>query len=420
MALIDERGRVLGRVNLIDAGVGVLVIALATGVYVGYRLLRLPAAPVVVKVEPEVQPGGDGRRLALRGRNFLPFMRVFIQRAGNSATAIHELHPEQATARIDQYTLVNGTQAQLFVESPQVAEVRLPKEMGVGVYDLVFYNETQQVGLKEAAFRLTEPPPPPPPPPSAPRASVRVYGAFVAIDSAHPPRLEAGQALPSGQAESWAHVLEVQPPRPETALVRSPTSDFPARVEGRMQVPAVLRLKCVVTGLLCNTPGGNVSVGNPFSIQVGDRTLQFIVDDMGPDAVEVVRQAIVEVRFFTKVEIANLVRPNDTDRSKLPANSRYRRAAVLQSRGAANEFQSTVGLALAENAQSLQIQDKGVAFNAKLSMPLMELPTGWYYRGQPIKAGANIQFETVDYTVRGMVLGMTLSHAKAPNRSATP
>jgi hypothetical protein len=417
MALIDERGRLLGRINLIDAVAGVLMLALVAGVYVGYRLLRLPSAPIVEKVEPAVQAGGDGRRLSLRGRNFLPFMRVFIQRSGQSAKPLHDV---SRLERADEYTLVNFSQAKFLVESPLVAEVRLPDQLGPGTYDLVFYNETQQVAVMPAAFRLTDPPPPPPPPPSAPTANVRLYGAFVAIDRANPPKLGIGTQLPTGAAKPWAEVIEVQAPRPETALVRSPTADFPAQVEGRMQVPAVLRVRCVVVGLFCGIPPGNVAVGTPIPVQVGDRTLTFTVDDIGPDAVDVVRQAMIDVRFFAKPEIARLVRVSDVDRSKSPANARRNGSATMQSRTATQEFTVNVSGSLPDAGQSFQIPDKVVAFNATLSVPLMQLPSGWFYKGQAVKAGATLAFETSDYIIRGMILNITFPDAKLRNRSATP
>lgn len=416
MTLIDERGRLFGRVNLIDAGVGLLIVVIGAGVFVGYRLLRLPVAPVVLKVEPDVQRGGGtNMRISLRGRNFLPYMRVFVQRTGESAKALKKLDPN--SSGLDQFVLMNYSRGRFFAESPQVAELWLPDGLGAGSYDLVFYNETQLVAVKEAAFKLTDPPPPPPPPPSAPRASIRAYGAFIAVDRANPPRLVPGVRLPTGEAEPWAEILEVQPPRPETALVRTPAGDFPAEVNTRTQVPAVLRVHCAVEVLNCGVPGANIIVGNTYPIQVGDKTVNFYVQDMGPDAAEVVREAMVDVRFFTKPEIAKLVHPSDADLSKVPATTRMRRSAVLRSRSAAEASSATLNQS--DGQQSFQMAGQVVAFTAKLAMPLMQTPTGWFYRGQPIKAGNNLTFETSDYSIRGMILGVDFGSASPSKRSAT-
>ncbi len=416
MALIDERGRLFGRVNLIDAGVGLLVVLMGAGVFVGYRLLRLPVAPVVARVEPATQMGGGSNmRLSLRGQNFLPFMRVFVQRAGESAKVMTKLDPN--ASGLDQFTLVNYTQGRFFAESPQVGEVWLPDKLGAGAYDLVFFNETQLIAVKTSAFTLTDPPPPPPPPPSAPEASIRAYGAFIAVDRANPPRIALGTRLPTGSAEPWAEVLEVQAPRPETALVRTPSGDFPAEVNQRMQVPVVLRIHCAVDVLNCRVPNANIIVGNTYPIQVGDKTVNFYVQDMGPDAAEVVREALVDVRFFSKPEIARLVHENDADLSKIPASTRLHQPAVIRSRSASEE--STATLSQSDGAQSFQIAGQVVAFTAKLAMPLMQTPTGWFYRNQPVKAGMNLAFETANYSIRGMILGVDVPGTGAPKRSAT-
>ena len=415
MALTDERGRLFGRVNLIDAGVGLLILLIAAGTFVGYRLLRLPVAPVVLKIEPEAQPAGaTNMRLALRGQNFLPFMRVFVQRTGTTAAPLKKLDPK--ASGLDPFVLVNYSQGRFFAESPTIAEVWLPDRLGAGTYDLAFFNETQMIAVKQAAFTLTPPPPPPPPPPTAPRANILAYGAFIAVDRANPPRLAPGVRLPSGAADPWAEILEVHAPQTETALVRAPAGDIPAAVPSRMQVPAVLRVHCTVDVLNCNVPGANITVGNSYPIQVGDRTLNFYVEDMGPDAVEVVRDAIVEVRFVTKPEVARLVRAGDTDSTKAPTTTRLRRPAVLRARSAAE--QSSVAVTQSDGGQSFQLEGQVVAFTAKIEMTLMQMPTGWFYRAQSIKAGNSLTFDTFGYTVRGIILGVDLGKAGESRRSS--
>lgn len=415
MALIDERGRLFGRMNLIDAGVGLLLIVIGAGVFVGYRLLRLPQAPIVLKVEPGTQQGGHSNmRMALRGENFLPFMKVFVQRSGNPTKAIKTL--DSAASGLDQFVLVNYTQARFFAESPRVAEVWLPDKLGAGTYDLVFFNETQMVGFKQAAFTLTEPPPPPAPPPGAPRATIRAYGAFIAIDRANPPHLTAGMRLPTDAAEPWAEILEIDPARPETTVVRTAAGDITAEVKARDQLPAVLRLHCVVEGLNCGVPGANVLINSVLPIHVGDKTITFHVQDMGPDASDVVRDALVDVRFIAKPEIAALVRDGDVDVARVPANMRVRRAAVIRSRSAADESVGT--LTQSDGVQGYVIPVKVVSFGATLAMPLMQSPTGWFYRDQPVKAGAYITFTTNGYSLRGMVFKVELAGSPAPTPSA--
>jgi hypothetical protein len=415
MALIDERGRLFGRMNLIDAGVALLLIVIGAGVFVGYRLLRLPQAPVVLKVEPETQQGGHSNmRMALRGENFLPFMKVFVQRTGNPTKVIKTL--DSGASGLDQFVLVNYTQARFFAESPRVAEVWLPDKLGAGTYDLVFFNETQMVGVKQAAFTLSEPPPPPAPPPGAPRANIRAYGAFIAIDRANPPHLTAGMRLPTDAAEPWAEILEIDPARAETTVVRTATGDITAEVKARDQLPAVLRLHCVVEGLNCGVPGANVLINSVLPIRVGDKTITFHVQDMGPDAADVVRDALVDVRFIVKPEIAAMVKDGDADLANVPANMRVREAAVIRSRSAVEESAGT--LSQNDGVQVFVVPGKLVSFAATLAMPVMQTPTGWFYRDQPVKAGAYITFGTAGYVMRGMVFKVELARPGAPMRSA--
>lgn len=416
MALIDDRGRFFGRVNLIDGGVLLLIVLLAAGLFTGYRLLRLPATPVISSVEPAVQRGGGtNMRLVLKGQNFLPFMRVFVQRADQAAKPLTQLDPD--ASGLDQFVLVNYTQGRFFAESPQLAEVWLPDKLGAGTYDLVFYSETQMVAVKRSAFQLTGAPPPPPSAPAAARATIRAYGAFIAVDRANPPRLAPGLRLPTGPAEPWAEILVVQPARPETAMVRGPSGDFPAEVSTRLQIPAVLRIHCTVEGLNCGVSGANLTAGNTYPLQAGDKTLTFQVQDLGPDAAEVVREALVDVRFFMKPEIAKLVHANDVDVSKIPDALRLRQSAVLRSRAVAEETSATLNQS--DGAQSYQLPGRVVTFTARFAMPLMQTPTGWFYRGQSIKAGNNLTFETSAYNIRGMILAVEIPGTSAV-KPATP
>ncbi len=154
MAVIDERGRVFGLVNLIDAGVAAFVVAALAMVAVGIAVFKLPSAPEVTGAEPASQPGSETMRLVVRGKNFLPFMRVAIQPTGVSANAVRaaNLNPK---IPVDRYALVKTTEAKFFVESPSLGEVWLPPTVQPGTYDLVLFSETKQIGLKEAVFTIT-------------------------------------------------------------------------------------------------------------------------------------------------------------------------------------------------------------------------------------------------------------------------
>ncbi|HMB80585.1 MAG TPA: hypothetical protein VKI43_10990, partial [Vicinamibacterales bacterium] len=76
-------------------------------------------------------------------------------------------------------------------------------------------------------------------------------------------------------------------------------------------------------------------------------------------------------------------------------------------------------LGVSDGVQSYQLPGKVVSLTATLAMPLMQTPTGWFYRDQVVKAGANLVFETASYMVRGMVLNVELAGASEPTRTTT-
>src|SRR5687767_11350990 len=75
MSLVDDRGRVGGRINLIDAIAITLVVVLVPVAYGAYLLFRTPAAKLVT-VEPATIYQGPNLRVKINGQNLRPFMRV--------------------------------------------------------------------------------------------------------------------------------------------------------------------------------------------------------------------------------------------------------------------------------------------------------------------------------------------------------
>ena len=142
MSLIDDRGRLFGRVNIIDAAIAVLVLVLLPIGYTAVRLFRVPQ-PDIQSVEPASQPAGPALRLRLHGRDFRPYLKVFVSPTGE---------PFSLIAR----TPV-GIEGRLLVETPSVVEVELPVVVP-GQYDLYLFDETQEVAHRAGAFVLTSPP----------------------------------------------------------------------------------------------------------------------------------------------------------------------------------------------------------------------------------------------------------------------
>ena len=75
MSIVDDRGRVGGRFNLIDGIVAAVILVLIPVAYGAYLLFRTPP-PELMSIEPARLYQGKNLRLIVNGVNLRPFMRV--------------------------------------------------------------------------------------------------------------------------------------------------------------------------------------------------------------------------------------------------------------------------------------------------------------------------------------------------------
>src|SRR5205809_6777056 len=115
MSLVDDRGRVGGSINLIDAIVVVLIVVLVPLAYGAYLLFRTPAAKLLT-VDPAKVYQGPNLRVTINGQNLRPFMRVSF----------------------------DSIQGRTFlIGSTKYAQVDLP-DLPAGTYDVVLYDFMQE------------------------------------------------------------------------------------------------------------------------------------------------------------------------------------------------------------------------------------------------------------------------------------
>jgi hypothetical protein len=141
MPLTDDRGRLFGRINIIDAALVAFVVVLVPIGYTASRVFRV-RDPQIVSVEPLVQPVGPGRRIRVHGRDFRPYLSPFVNPSGQPFSLV-------SRAPI-------GLIGTMRIETPTVVEIDLP-ELTAGQYDLYLFDETQQVAHLANAFRLAPP-----------------------------------------------------------------------------------------------------------------------------------------------------------------------------------------------------------------------------------------------------------------------
>jgi hypothetical protein len=127
--MIDQHGRLFGRVNLIDALVAVIVLGLIPLAYGAFALFRVPS-PTVTAVTPTRVAANQPIVLLISGTNLRTYMKVFL---GNV--------PANVT----------------FDEAGRV-RASLVAMLPAGTYDLVLADEAQQLVSVPHAVTVVAPP----------------------------------------------------------------------------------------------------------------------------------------------------------------------------------------------------------------------------------------------------------------------
>ena len=80
--MIDERGRLFGRLNIVDAAIGALVLLLLPAAYGAYVLFRAPV-PKLTAVNPPTLKQGPNLQVEIRGGDKLRELRVDLRDAAH-------------------------------------------------------------------------------------------------------------------------------------------------------------------------------------------------------------------------------------------------------------------------------------------------------------------------------------------------
>ena len=123
--LIDDRGRVGGRINVVDLAAAIVVLALVPLAFAAYALFRTPA-PTLSRITPATLFQGQPQRIEIDGTNLRPFMRVSI---------------DTVPAR------------SFLLGSTKYAIVDLP-DLRPGSYDVVLYDYMQEVARLRNALTV--------------------------------------------------------------------------------------------------------------------------------------------------------------------------------------------------------------------------------------------------------------------------
>ena len=237
MPLIDERGRLFGRVNLVDAGMllGVcLLIPLTYGAY----LLFQPEPARLVAVEPALLEPGTTIRFTVKGEHLRPALRI----------------------------LVGRTTTRFLFADPETGVVEVSR-LDPGSYDVSLLDEAQVIHMLPGALRVSSP---------ATNAELIAIGVFTVSGAPEGQSLwRTLQTVRPDPAHPW-EILGIGAPTPWVSY------SFPQGAAGFHEIRAVLRLQCILSQGACTwfdvllSPDANVRI----PLDASGATANFRVEEL--------------------------------------------------------------------------------------------------------------------------------------------
>ena len=135
MSMLDSKGRLFGRINVIDAAVLAMVIAALPVAAVAYRSMRADAVDVS-GLTPASVVAGEPARLKLNGSGFRAYLQAYFAPSGSPFVLTQADRMSQNT----QYLLSSAVGAEL-----------QPPALAPGTYDLYLYDQGRLLAARPAA-----------------------------------------------------------------------------------------------------------------------------------------------------------------------------------------------------------------------------------------------------------------------------
>jgi hypothetical protein len=395
-ALVDERGRLFGRINLVDAAIGAFVVVLVPLAYATMLLFR-PSKPTITSVDRaqmtyvEERAGGGTRidgKLKIHGTGLRPTLR----------------------ATIGQQDAVG-----FLFETPSSADV-LFGAIASGTHDLVLYDGVQEVARAKDAVTIA--------PPLMPvSARVLAVGAFIGLDERTAARLSAG--APSSSTDAGPTIIALGPPIPDYRRVGFSGGLVDLPIEGRLQRPAAVLVACEVNGgQECRVDDASLGLlERTMVVPVTTGLVKLLIQELVPSTPPL--PTTVRVRFAGYPEVLDRVSVRDRDMSWLALDGRgaeiqtlVRRPdvvgqLVLGSNETDHNGERTTATGQASIPERLAVADAVLRLGADQS------PLGWRYRGQSLRVGGAITFTTDSYIVRGSILSLATASEADVHRTST-
>lgn len=378
----DERGHLLGRINLLDASIGAIVLVLIPVGYAAFLLFRTPK-PAITSVEPaevtriEERAGGGSLvagKLKVRGNGLRPVLR----------------------ASIDSQPVI----AFIF-ESPTSADV-LHGEVGPGAHDLILYDGVQEVARAVGAVKGLQKP-------ALIEGRVRVVGTLIDLDEAAAGALRVGMKYPQ-EGPALSEIVGLGDTRPDVRDMRTAGARSVVTATGRWQRPAAVLVTCDLS-MPDECRVGDEPIGNRvMSIPGAPPALRIRVEEVVPASDPL--RADARVRFIGHPELLDVVKVGDVDEGAPAVDGR---AAALVSVGSrqlvAGETLVEQSIEGSSDRAGLRAADRLAMFDADLRLGVDASPSGFLYRTRAIKVGTSLTFTTRRYVMRGTVLALNVRSA---------
>jgi hypothetical protein len=274
VTLVDGRGRIGGKLNLIDAIIAIAIVGLAATSYAGYRMFRTPDAKLFA-IEPSVIFQRQDVPVTVRGENLRPYMRVTF----NNAVARSDVVLWDARQLVTAQSYVLG--------NTSYATFQLP-ELMAATYDVILWNDRREIARLPSGLRIL---------PLAPPLllEMNVRGVFERIPDIQAGRLKAnGQFPPQGVSARGAPtgtIIDLGAAGISTTVMAIGPARMTMPVRGHVDVPAILRVKCFAVSnpdgsVRCAVPGpiqqADVAAGSKFFVKTQDDWLTFQISEVLP------------------------------------------------------------------------------------------------------------------------------------------
>jgi hypothetical protein len=347
MAIVDERGRLFGRWNLLDLALLVLILGLIPLGYAAYVLFR-EQPPRITSVTPNQIQQATEIKVTIKGENLRPYMRV-------SAGTMQ--------AR------------DFYFKSTEEAEIPFQSILP-GKYDIILFDQAQERFRFPDALTVL--------PSGLPATEIVAVGAFGNLDAAGAAKLTAGMALPGA-----GKILSVGKAVPDLTQVFSGQALVGVPIPNALRLPAIVLFQCYV----------RAQQGSPYCVvddaTVAPTALLSLETPLGktPFQVERVRSSYplestpVDVRLVGNPSVLSLIKVGDVDLS-----------------GTANELAVLARVAGVGTVHPLGASSGEIT--VRLAAQLQRADQRWLYDSAPLRVGSPITLRTSRYEASGVVTGM--------------